>query len=309
MTCEKIRLPSCDGENSLSVCMYAPQENVRALVQISHGMVDHMERYRGLAEYLCSAGIAVAGNDHLGHGETVKSPEDFGFFASEGGKDKVIDDLKTVNAFLKERFPGVPHILLGHSMGSFLARLYAVRYPDSIDGLIIHGTAGKNPLLGFGRLFVKLMKMIKGERHRSKFIKSLADGGYNKKFDKSEGDGAWLSRDAAAVADRPLDTRTSFDFTVSAYGDLFEMLSECNKKEWFASFPKDLPTLVISGECDPVGDFGRGVTFVHDGLAGSGLTDLTLKMYEGARHELFNETNKEEVFLYLSEWISRVARR
>lgn len=302
-----ITFPSSDGKNTINAELFVPSEQeIRAVVQISHGMIDFVGRYEGLAEALTATGIAVAGNDHIGHGGSVSTPDDFGFFASKNGYSYVIDDLKKMNDIIREEFPGVPVILLGHSMGSFLARLYAEKYSDSIDAVIIHGTSGPNPALPFGKVLIRLIKFFKGERARSSFVRSLAEGGYNKSFDKSEGEGAWLTRDGAMVAGRPSDPRTNFIFTVSGYADLFEMLGAINTKAWFESFPKNLPALVISGECDPVGNFGKGVRYVYDNLKKYG-ADVDLKLYEGARHELFNETNKDEVFSDLVAWIEERA--
>ena len=299
----EITFPSVREGETLHAVIYEPTEcRAKAILQISHGMIDHIGRYETLAAALTSRGFIVAGNDHLGHGESVRSDSEFGFFADRDGYSLVIDDLHGMNVKLSEAYPELPIVLMGHSMGSFLARLYAVRYGDTIDGLIIHGTGGKNPAIPFGKLVVDALKLFRGKMHRSKFVKSLAEGGYNKTFDKSEGEGAWLTRDGAMVADRPADKRTNFIFTVSGYRDLFEMLDRCNRKIWYEAFPDDLKTLVISGEEDPVGNFGKGVREVYDGLKSAG-ADVSLKLYEGARHELFNETNREEVFRDISEFI------
>lgn len=297
---------SSDGKNNIHVELFIPSDNnIRAVVQISHGMMDYIGRYALLAERLCAAGFVLAGNDHLGHGDSVKTPDDYGFFASRGGYNYVIDDVKKTNELLREEFPGVPVVLLGHSMGSFVARLYAVKYTDSIDALIIHGTAGPNPATGAGKLIVKLLRAIKGERHRSKFICSLADGGYNKGFDPAEGEGAWLTRDSSMVADRVGNPKNDFIFTLAAYEDLFNFLGDCNSKSWFNSFPKKLRTLVISGEKDPVGGFGKGVRYVYDNLKKNG-SNVELKLYPEARHELFNEINREEVFSDLIRWLGGI---
>lgn len=304
----ELTFPSSDGKNTIHAELFIPSDNnVRAVVQISHGMMDYVGRYRLMADALCAMGYALAGHDHLGHGDSVSSSEDYGFFASRGGYDYVIDDVKKMNDLIRREIPGVPVVLLGHSMGSFISRLYAVKYPESIDGLIIHGTAGPNPALGPGMLVVKLIRAFKGERHRSKFVRSLAEGGYNKSFDPAEGVGAWLTRDGAMVADRPSNPKTNFIFTLAGYNDLFTMLSKCNSKEWFADFPKNLCTLVISGEADPVGGFGKGVRYVYDNLKKNGAS-VTLKLYEGARHELFNETNRDEVFCDLVSWIENIGK-
>ena len=300
---KEISFSSTDGKNTIHAELFVPSDsNIKGVVQISHGMLDYIGRYRLVAEAFCAAGYVLAGNDHLGHGDSVKTPDDFGFFASKNGYNYVIDDIKKMNDLIRAEFPGVPVVLLGHSMGSFLARIYAERYTDSIDGLIIHGTAGPNPATGAGKLLVKILRAVKGERHRSKFVCSMAEGGYNKGFDKSEGEGAWLTRDAAMVADRIGNPKNDFVFTLSGYYDLFTRLGECNSKKWFASFPKNLRTLVVSGENDPVGGFGKGVRYVYDNLRKNG-AKVELKLYEGARHELFNETNRDEVFADLIKWL------
>ena len=298
-----ITFPSSDGKNTIHAELFIPSDNnIKGVVQISHGMMDYIGRYQGMADALCKAGFAIAGNDHLGHGDSVATPDDYGFFASKGGYRYVIDDVKKMNDLIRKEISGVPVVLLGHSMGSFIARLYALDYRDSIDGLIIHGTAGPNPATGAGKLLVKILRAIKGERHRSRFVCSLADGGYNKGFDPAEGDGAWLTRDPSMVADRVGNPKNDFIFTLAGYEDLFNFLGNCNSSSWFRQFPKDLPTLVISGKEDPVGGFGKGVQYVYDNLAKNG-ANVELKFFEGARHELFNETNRDEVFSYLVAWL------
>ena len=301
-----VTFPSTDGKNTIHAELFVPSDNnISAVVQISHGMMDYVGRYRGMAEAFSRSGIALCGHDHLGHGDSVKTPDDYGFFASRGGYNFVIDDVKGMNDLIRREFPGVPVVLLGHSMGSFIARLYALNYGDSIDGLIIHGTAGPNPATGAGLLLVKLLRAIKGERHRSKFVCSLADGGYNKGFDPAEGSGAWLTRDPSMVADRVGNPKNDFIFTLAGYEDLFCFLGECNHPSWFRGFPKELPTLIVSGENDPVGGFGKGVRYVYDNLKKNG-ADVSLKLYPGARHELFMETNREEVFSDLITWVGGI---
>ena len=305
-TKRNISFPSSDGINTVHGEIYIPEGEVRGIVLISHGMIDYVGRYTLLAEYLTSRGYIVAGNDHLGHGLTAKCADDYGFFAKKDGYKLVIEDLKSMNRIVREEYPELRAVLLGHSMGSFMARLYAEKYPETIDGLIIHGTGGKNPLLPLGKLVIKLTRLFRGDRSRSKLVTSLAFGAYNKRFDPSEGEWAWLTRDIPLVAGRNSDPHTSFIFTSAGYADLFRVIGLSNSKAHFKAFPKGLPTLVVSGEEDPVGDYGRGVRFVHDSLKGAGVENLKLKLYPGARHELFNEINRDEVFADLCEWLSSV---
>ena len=300
----EISFPSADGKSTVHGEIYTPASGeIRGIVQLAHGMIDYVGRYGFLIEFLTSNGYVFAGNDHLGHGKTAASDSDFGYFADEDGTLCVLRDLHTMNKHLRETYPGVPVVLMGHSMGSFLSRLYVERHPHSISAHIIHGTGGPNPLLPFGKALVKLNTLIRGRKYRSKAIANLAFSGYNSRFDKSEGKNAWLTRDGATVSGRDSDKYTSFIFTVSAYGELFKMVGESNSKEWFANYPKELPTLVISGDADPVGDFGKGPDYVYKQLMVSGVTDVSLKLYEGARHELFNETNRDEVFADMLTWI------
>lgn len=306
---KELSFPSSDGKNTSHAEMFIPEGEVRGVVAISHGMRDYVSRYKLLADYLTGRGLAVVGNDHLGHGGTVKDSDDFGYFAKKDGYKFVISDLYKMNSIIKEEFPGVPVILLGHSMGSFLSRLYAEAYPDTIDGVIIHGTGGKNPLLPVGKAVIALVELLFGAKHRSRLVTNIAFGSYNSRFDKSEGDEAWLTRDGSLVADRAGNPYCDFIFTAAGYRDLFNMIGLSNSKAHFEAFPKKLPTLVMSGEADPVGDYGKGVRFVYESLKAEGVSNLTLKLYEGARHELFNETNRDEVFSDIAEWIFGVIEK
>jgi len=301
---QEITFPSSDGINTVKGYIYTPKHvTARGIVQLAHGMIDHVGRYGELAEYLTAHGYIFAGNDHLGHGATAKSAEDLGFFADKDGYKHVIEDVYRMNKLLRESFPALPLTVLGHSMGSFIARLYIEAHPHSASGLIIHGTSGPNPLLPMGRAVASLVRLVRGPRHRSKLIKELAFGSYNKKFPKEEGPDAWLTREIALVADRPTHPYTSYIFTTAGYQDLFKMTADCNKKKWFENYPTGIRTLVISGDMDPVGNYGQGPRYVYRQLLMRGHDKVTLKLYEGARHELFNESNRTEVFEYLVGWL------
>ena len=305
---KEISFPSSDGKHTVHGEIYEPQgEKPRGILQISHGMIDYVGRYEVLAEYLCERGYILAGNDHLGHGHTAKScPEDYGFFADEGGVEYLLSDLNAMNGELKKLYPGLPIILMGHSMGSFLSRLYAVKYPESISGHIIHGTGGPmGPILPLGKLMVKLNSALFGNRNRSKFIRSLAFSGYNSKFPKEDGHNAWLTRDVARVAVRDSDEFTSFYFTVSAFYDLFTAIGRSNSRNWFKSYPKEMRTLVMAGDMDPVGSYGKGPSCVFRKLTEAGCKRVDVKLYPGARHELFNETEdcRLEAFADIVSWL------
>ena len=306
-TVSELTFPSKDGLHNVYAEIYLPADGaVKGIIEIVHGMIDYTARYKNLVEYFTACGYAVAGHHHLGHGKTASTKEDFGFFASKDGVDFLVRDTHTMNRILRERYPDTPIYMLGHSMGSFVTRLYVNRYPYSIKGAIIHGTGGPNPLLPLGRTLARLIRRIYGEKHISSVLEKLSIGGYNSKFPKSEGENAWLTRELSQVENRSTDEFTSFKFTTSGYIDLFELLGKSNSKEWFKSYPEELPTLVISGEADPVGNFGKGPEYVYKQLLISGCSKVELKLYKDARHELFNETNRIEVFSDLLEWIEKI---
>ena len=301
------RFPSSDGKNTIYAEIYSPKNvQPRGIVQLAHGMIDYTGRYTELADFLCSHGFIFAGNHHLGHGKSVSTPEDFGFFAERDGYKYVIEDIHAMNKHLHKSYPGLPLILLGHSMGSFISRLYVAEHPHSVSGIIIHGTGGPNPLVGVGKLLAKVIRSFYGSHHRSNLINNMAFGSYNSRFPKEEGANAWLTRDIARVAGRDTDEFTSYKFTISGYIDLFTFLAGSNSKAWFKKYPKSLPTLIMSGDMDPVGDYGKGPRYVYKQLMINGADNVTLKMYEGARHELFNELNSGEVFDDILAWITGV---
>lgn len=303
----EITFPSKDGIHTIYAELYIPKaRSVKGIVQLAHGMIDHVGRYKHLAEYLTGEGYILAGNNHLGHGKSAGKPEDFGHFADKGGVDLVLCDMHAMNKYLSDTFPEIPIVMMGHSMGSFLARLYVEKYPHTIKGAVIHGTSGPNPLLPMGRVLTSVVRLIRGPRHRSGLVKNLAFGSYNKKFPKSEGRDAWLTREIKELDARKEDKYTAFTFTASAYLDLFKMIHDCNSDSWFSEYPKELPTLIMSGDMDPVGNYGKGPDYVYKHLMISGCKSVEMKMYGGARHELFNEINRDEVFLDLVRWLEKI---
>ena len=300
----EITYPSRDGKNTIYACLYTPKFcTAKGIVQLVHGMVDYVERYEPLAEFLTGEGYIVAGNHHLGHGRSAATPEELGFFGEESSVDTLLRDMHTMNRYLRDAFPALPLVIFGHSMGSFLARLYIEKYPHSIKGAVIHGTSGSLATVGMGKLLASIMIKSKGPRHRSERLKKIAFSGYNSHFAKEEGNNAWLTRDREAIKGHDDDSFSNFTFTVSAYRDLFIMLQSCNRREWFEAYPKSLPTLIVSGDEDPVGKYGKGPMQVYKRLLISGCESLTLKIYSGARHELFLETNREEVYSDLLSWL------
>lgn len=296
------------GGGSLAYTIYEPECDVRAVVQVSHGMCEYIGRYEGYAEHLCSCGIVLAGNDHPGHGESASSAEDLGYFAKTGGVELAAHGLAAMSRILLEKYEGKPLILLGHSMGSFLARIYLTKYSENLAGAIIMGTGGPDAPTGAGIALANLIALFRGDRHRSKLLRSIQQAGYLKKCGKGADRCDWLTRDRAVVEKYNNDKYCNYIFTVSGYRDLFSMLAEVSTEEWAPNVPTDLPILLISGEDDPVGGYGKGVCKVAGSLTHAGARKLTTVLIPGARHEVLNETDREETFALIDKWIDEVLR-
>lgn len=301
--CETLTFPSSDGQHTSSAVLYTyPDKPVRAVLQLSHGMCEYVRRYAPMAEFYASHGIALAGNDHLGHGDTA-AVEERGHYGEPDGRFHLLNDLHTMNGLLHERFPGTPILLYGHSMGSFYARWYAEKWPESITALIISGTAGPSFMNVIGQHLAALIARVKGARYASPLMVKLNFGSYCKKIENAKSPNAWLSRDENVVTAYDADGLCTFPFTAGTYREMLATLNHVSRKAWAQAIDKDLPILLIAGDGDPVGSYGSGVRAVWAMLGDAGVKDLTCQIYEGARHELHNETNRDEVFDYVLTWI------
>lgn len=299
---KEFKFPSSSGLCDIFAQSFIPDSgNVKAVIQISHGMTEHSDRYIPFAEKLCEAGYAVFTNDHLGHRRSVKDDSMLGFFGSEKGYMNIVNDCKKLTEIAKAEYPDVPYFFFGHSMGSFIARCYTKYYGDGIDAAVYCGTSGPNPGASVGIAMAKLISKTKGEMHRSEFINSVAFGTYNKKTAKKT-DCDWLTKDEEIVQEYIADKYCGFIFTAAGFKDLFSVLNEVNANDWYQSFNKELPVLLIAGEDDPVGAYGKGVTKVYENLKNTSHGDVTLKLYPTDRHEILNETDREDVMNYLVEW-------
>jgi len=282
--------------------------SVRAIMVICHGMSEHIMRYAEFAEYLCGEGIAVFGCDHLGHGDSVdaKAPV-YGYF---GKKEKTLDILvenqKKLIEVIRKKYPHLPLVMFGHSMGSFVVRKYMVTYPDTIDGAVICGTGGANKLIGVANGLFFLLSLFGGEKKRSAFADKLMFGDYNKRF-PGEGEHGWLTKDETMRQVYANDPKSNFIFTIGAIRCLLHTHKEVNSPAWYTKVPLGLPILLVSGEDDPVGNFGQGVTEVYEGLENAGVGMLDMKLYENDRHNILHETDREIVFADLAGFVLKVA--
>ncbi len=299
---------SGDGKSHIAAYLYTPKDcTVRGVVQLVHGMCDYAGRYRGLAEALTDAGFAVCAEDHLGHGHTARHSDELGFFAEEDGVDTVVTDVHKLTLLMRSQFHGSPYFLVGHSMGSLIARLYATQYYRDIDGVVFLGTAN-SCLGGLGRLLSRMVCRRYGSHYRSNFLTKLAFGNYNKRINRHDPAGRnWLTREESVVTEAAIDPFSNFTFTASAYADLFGMVARVSGVGYAQEYPKSLPTLIAAGDCDPVGNYGRAPRLLAARLSAAGTKDVTLKLYPGARHELFLETCREEFEADLITWLKERA--
>ncbi len=290
-----------DNIHTLMGIIYVPDGDIKGLFHIVHGMTEYIDRYDHLMTALAEAGYVAFGFDNLGHGRTAKDDSELGFIARRDGWKYLVNDVFTYSSAVKNLFPDKPIILMGHSMGSFIARLTAENYGDNYEKLIICGTAGANPLSGAGLLLTNILKAFKGEKYISDLVLSMAFGSYNKHFE-GESKYEWLTKDSSIIEKYKNDKFCTFKFTVSAMHDLIKLISMCNRKDWYKNFRKDLPTLIISGSDDPVGNYGKGVTQVHNKLIANGV-NAELKLYENCRHEILNDSCRQEVISDIFKFI------
>jgi alpha-beta hydrolase superfamily lysophospholipase len=287
--------------------------NPRAVIQIAHGMAEHSARYDDFARFLTRSGFIVCMNDHAGHGPHADGQGTLGYFADKNGPEHIIRDMHTLfdaacgqdllPAPLKGVFPSLPKFLLGHSMGSFLSRMYITRYGDELAGCILSGTMGNNAALAAGKALAVLQVKVKGPKSPGILLSKVAFGSYNKRIEKPVSGNAWLCSDDDVCRKYDDDPYCGFPFTALGFVDLFTIMQEISAPGWAASVPKTLPIYIFSGAEDPVGAYGKGPAEVYDRLKRTGHEDLTLKIYPGGRHEMLNESNKTEVYEDILAWI------
>lgn len=303
---EHFHFTSHEGKNKSHGMRWIPEGEVRAVVQISHGMSEHIERYGEFARFLAGQGILVVGHDHLGHGGSASSEEDYGYFAEKDGNRALIKDLHKVFALTRKEYKDVPYVLLGHSMGSFLARQYLCYYGGELDGAVICGT-GYQPqiVVRSGLILCRIEAALFGWKHRSRLLRWMSFGSYNSKFRPNRTDSDWLCRNEDSVDRYIKDPRCGFSFTVNGYYNMFLGMSKIIRKEYLEKMPKDLPVLFVAGAEDPVGNAGKGVRRVEKMFRDVGMKRVECKLYPGDRHELLNELDREQVFADILGWMER----
>ena len=302
---DEFYFPSKDGNTEIHTIEWKPEGEVKAVIQLCHGMVEYMDRYDEFAEYLCSRGFYVVGNDHLGHGKSVQSKSEYGFFHEKYGNACVLADMHTLRQRTMKKYPDVPYFMLGHSMGSIMLRQYIQMYGNGLSGAILMGVVQEQPravLLTAQRL-CRVMAVFRGWHYRSKLVDQMVVGEFNNKFKPARTRADWVTSDNERLDAYVADPLCSFRFTVNAYYHMFGAMLNMEKKESVFMILKTLPILMAAGTEDPVGGYGKGVRKIYEKYKAAGIRDVTLRLYAGDRHELLNEKDRQQVYHDMSEWL------
>jgi alpha-beta hydrolase superfamily lysophospholipase len=289
---------STDGDHSVHGLRWIPEGEVKAVLQIVHGMSEHIERYDEFGCFLAQRGVAVVGHSHLGHGLTARNEAELGWFGEPDGNELLIGDIHTVREMTRDQYPGVPYFILGHSMGSFLTRQYLGLHGEGLNGAVIMGTSDlPGALLGSAAVLCRLMAIFRGWQYRSPLIDSFIIRGYERKMGME-----WLSKNEKSTNSYAEDPRCGFAFTLNGFYHFFRTVERVNGLEVAGQFPKDIPILFTAGSEDPVGSNGKCVATVYSRYKKQG-ANARIKLYPGDRHEILNELDRLAVFEDILAWM------
>lgn len=303
MQLEKVQWFSPVDNLNIHLVVAQPDEGeIKGVIQILHGMSEYIMRYRPMMEYFTSQGYVVAGNDHRGHGESVWSEDDLGYFYDDTGTG-IVRDAVAITQYLKERFPGVPVTLFGHSMGTLVARVYLQKNDRLVDKVVLCGAPCKNALAPIALMLTSLITLIRGEKHRSKLLYSLSVGAFDKRFE-AEGVSAWLSKNKENVERYKEDPYCGYTFTCNGYRNLFLLLDNTYKRRYRLRNP-GLPIFFMAGADDPVIGSEKAWEKAQDALRNAGYENVDGKLYMGVRHELFNEEKPEKYYEDMLKFIEK----
>lgn len=304
---ESFSFLSKDGKTNIHALRFVPDSGAyRAVLQITHGMIEYIERYIPFAEYMTEQGFLVVAHDHIGHGDSVASKDDWGYFAEKNPSDVLVADMHTLRTMTQQENPDKPYFMMGHSMGSYMLRKYLAQHGAGLAGAIIMGTGYvPDQTVKLGMTISRVLAKFHGWRYRSKFVKWLSYDKPYKRYDLTgnTADNSWLTKDTEIVKKYYSDPKCTYLFTLNGYMGLFEAVLFDNQPENIQKIPKELPLFLISGADDPVGGLGEGVKHVYETYKAAGILDLTWKLYESDRHEILNETDRDTVYRDISSWL------
>ncbi len=303
MLIENKKVKSNQDGLELEMSIIKPEGEIKGIVQIAHGMAEHKERYYSFMEYLVGNGYLAVIHDHRGHGVSVKTQKDLGYFYDDKA-EYIVEDMHQITKQMKEQYPDKKLILFGHSMGSMVVRKYIKKYDKDIDQLIVCGSPSKNPYVGLALMIVKILKVFKGEYHRSNLVQKLAFDSYHKKIENPISENAWVCANEETVKEYDKDKLNGFIFTLNGFQNLFTLMKDIYTKQGWELEKKDLPIFFIAGEEDPVivsqKDWQKAQNFLKE----IGYQNVSGKLYQGMRHEILNEKDKKIVFEDILKWIN-----
>lgn len=299
--------PSSDKKTQIHGIIWRPECRPKAVLQICHGMIEYCDRYDDFARYMSSHGYCVVAHDHLGHGASVLTDDQHGYFAHPNGNECVIADIHRLRKMTQKKYQDLPYFILGHSMGSFLTRQYIQIHGKGLTGAIIMGT-GSQPEIALlaGKIICRTLARFRGWNYRSAFVDGMAFGGYNKQFEPARTPNDWLTKDLAIIAACADNPWSNFRFTVNAYYHMFRGIEYIQKSAHIQQIPKDLPLFFVAGSDDPVGNNGKSVIKVYKQYKKAGIKDVKMKLYPNDRHEILNETDRDLVYEDLLTWMNQL---
>lgn len=305
-SCQSFFFPSQDKKTTLHAMIWKGDQPPRAVLQISHGICEYIARYDHFARYLSEQGFIVVGHDHLGHGQSWQAAEREGFFAEENGWNLVVDDIESLRQQTARQYPGLPYFLLGHSMGSFLARTHLIRYPGRFTGVIICGTGQQPPrLVQLGWKVTDRISKFRSPFYRSKRVIDMTFGTYNRAFRPNRTNFDWVCGSEAVVDAYIQDRSCQFLPTVGLYRDMMEGIQFISDRENLKKMDRTTPIFFISGALDPVGEAGKGVDRAYQSFLFAGCANVSKKLYPSGRHELLNEDFRETVYTDVLQWMEK----
>lgn len=295
-------IDSRDMKTKLACYVWEPKSEAKAILVMAHGMTEYLMRYKELAEYLVSEGIIFAGLDHLGHGKSAPTPDDLGYFCEQDPATVVVRDIHRLKKTIQAEHPGLPIFIMGHSMGSFIARNYIERYGTGIQGAIFQGGNDTPRYYAIaGKMLTRVLASFHGWRYRSPFCAKIVLGSCVKAF--PDNPAGWITKRSEVLDRYKDDPYSGYTFTLNGFFTLAELASRAGNKKLIADIPKELPIFILSGAEDPVGEMGRGVQRMYELYKACGMKNVKLDIRPGDRHELHNEEDRYQVFEEIKDFV------
>ena len=302
---DEFYFPSKDGNTEIHTIEWKPEGEVKAVLQLSHGMVEYIKRYDEFAEFMCSHGYYVVGNDHLGHGKSVQSKSEYGFFNEKYGNACVIGDMHTLRQRTAKKYPEVSYFMLGHSMGSLAVRCYLKKYDRELDGLIVCGCPGKNTMAPLGTALIRMLQTTKDPHSKSRLADSIFANMFDRPFRAENLIHAWICSDRKVVETYNKDPLCNFTFTLNGYESLLWLMRQTYSRMGWRVRNHKLPVLFVSGASDPCLGGSAKLAQAVGHLKKRGYAHVSSRLYPGMRHEILNEKGRFKVYQDIAHFLQR----